>query len=79
MELNSLIFPAPKCSYTIDSNNLLWIESHPENTPIYHLTAIRTKADIDRKNAEKENGANKGPLSSCFRSTIDKNSEILFD
>jgi hypothetical protein len=25
MELNSIIFPAPKASYTNDSKNLIWI------------------------------------------------------
>ncbi|EAR96191.1 alpha/beta superfamily hydrolase (macronuclear) [Tetrahymena thermophila SB210] len=74
MELNSIIFPAPKCSYTKESRNIIWVESHAINTPIYHQQNINKEQNLC--NESEIQAKRSGPFSSCMTGLIDKENEI---
>jgi hypothetical protein len=52
MELNSVVFPAPKCSYSKNSRNLIWVTSSPMNTPVYHVEERKKAREMQQKDKE---------------------------
>ena len=69
MELNSIIFPSPKPSYTSDSKNLIWItgeepklkgdKTFTRKFQQYKVKArIISRSDDQSLNANKENDSN---------------------
>lgn len=73
MQLNGLLFPAPPCSYTKKSQNLIWIPSNPIHTPAYQLKALCQKnrlhqtTNMEAKNKNINSSIFSSPLSPFLR------------